>query len=439
MPTEKLTDRRVRAAKAEPGGRLELWDANMPGLGLRVAPETPQGPGTKTWFVRYRVAGAQRRMKLGTYPALSLSAAHDAARDIFKQVSKGEDPAVAKCVEPPAAPETFAAVAEEFITRHVRVKNRPVTAKGAERIIRVELITAWGTKPIESITRRNVIDLLDTIVDRGTPIWANRTLAAARKMFNWCIERDIIKTSPCDRVKPPGNETERQRVLTDEEVRVIWQAAESLGPAFGPIIRMCLLTAQRKGETTAMRWKDLDLEKMVWTIPREVTKGDRAHEVPLSSLALKVLRAQNQLGDFVFPGREPKDNDAQEEPKEKVGKPFNGFSKAKDRIDVKAHELLQREAKERGDDPEKVKPLDPWTIHDLRRTAATGMARLGVPRLVISKIENHVEGGVTKLYDRYAYDAEKRDALDRWAAKVESLINPPPDNVVQFRPEQEAV
>ncbi|MBP2302493.1 tyrosine-type recombinase/integrase [Azospirillum picis] len=433
MPSEKLTDRRIKTARAE-GERLELWDLNMPGLGLRIAPDSAQGPGVKTWFVRYRFQGAQRRLKLGLYPALQLSDAHKAAREVFKLIAAGTDPAAEKQAEPAQEADTFQQVAESFISRHVKVKNRPTTAKAVERTIMVELIKPWGKRPVQSITRRDVIELLDAIVDSGRPVMANRTLAAARKLFNWAIERDIIQASPCDRVKPPGNETERQRVLTDEELRIIWRASGAVKGAFGGFVRICMLTAQRRSETAAMRWQDLDLDKGLWTIPREVTKGDRAHEVPLSSLALEVLIALPRIGDYVFPGREAKAKESEPKAKPKVeGKPINGFTSAKARLDAQVLKELQTAAKKRGDDPDEVQPMDTWTIHDLRRTAATGMARLGVPRLVISKIENHAEGGVTKLYDRYAYEAEKRDALDRWGAKVRSMVSPTPDNVVQLQ------
>ncbi|MGQ9372054.1 tyrosine-type recombinase/integrase [Azospirillum sp. ST 5-10] len=427
MPSEKLTDRRVKTVRVPAGGaRLELWDIAMPGLGLRVAPDSAQGDGTKTWFVRYRIAGAQRRLKLGVYPALSLAKAHEAARGVFEAVAAGKDPAGERQAEGPGEPkvDTFAHIAEQFVARYVRPNTRPKSAKETERILSTE-VKAWAKRPIGSITRRDVIELLDAIVDRGAPVLANRTLAAIRKLFNWAIERDIVAASPCDRVKPPAAESERQRVLTDDEVRLVWQATADMGPAFGPFVRVALLTAQRKGETSAMRWQDVDLGRRVWTIPRGMTKGDREHEVPLSPLAIEVIKAQPRIGDFVFPGRPDKvegGNDAA--PGDTTGKPFNGFSKAKERLDAAVLELRRKEAKARGDDPERVKPLEPWTLHDLRRTAATGMARLGVPRLVISKIENHVEGGVTAIYDRYAYQSEKRDALERWAARVRVVVEP---------------
>lgn len=431
MPTEKLTDRRVKTVRVPPGGaRLELWDLNMPGLGLRVAPDGPQGEGGKTWFVRYRFGGQQRRHKLGTYPALLLSDAHKAARDLFKAVAAGEDPAAEKA---PAAPvDTFDSVADEFVKRHVKVALKPRSAREVERILNVDLRPHWGTRPIQAITKRDVIELLDRIVDRGAPVHANRTLAVARKLFNWAIGRDLMATSPCDRLKPPSVETERQRVLSDEEIALVWRAAGACAPAFGPMVRICLLTAQRRGETSVMRWADVDLERKVWTIPREVTKGDRGHEVPLSDLAVAIIDAQPRLGVYVFPGRSA-GCQAEETANAKKETPFSGFSRAKERLDNLVLESLRKAAKQRGEDPEKVKPLPDWTLHDLRRTAATGMARIGIPRLIISKIENHAEGGVTRIYDRYAYEKEKREALGLWAEKVRSIVEPPPDNVVQLR------
>lgn len=219
-------------------------------------------------------------------------------------------------------------------------------------------------------------------------------------MFGWAVERDIISSSPFHGVKAPGKETARERVLTDDELLRLWRAADQIGGVSGTFIKMLMLTGQRRDEVATMRWDNLDFDNRVWTIPREETKGDRTHEVPLSPLVLEVLTSLPRLGEFIFTT---------------LGdRPINGYSKIKNRAD-------------------KLAGIEDWRFHDLRRTAGTGMASLGTPVSTISRVLNHKEGGVTKIYNRYGYMPEKRAALETWARKIETLIRPTPDNVVELR------
>ena len=240
-------------------------------------------------------------------------------------------------------------------------------------------------------------DLLDKIVDRGSPVMANRTLAALRRMCGWAVERGLIEVSPCEKVKAPSAERSRDRVLSDDEVRALWAGCDAIGWPFGALFRVLLLTGQRRDEVANLRWSELDLDTGLWTLPRERAKNDQVHTVPLSAPVLAILRGLPRVGDFVFStnGRTP----------------VAGFSKAKDRIDrVMA-----------GTGP----ALPHWVLHDLRRTAASGMARLGITLPAIEKVLNHTSGsfgGIVGVYQRHSFADEKRHALDAFAAFVERLV-----------------
>ena len=267
----------------------------------------------------------------------------------------------------------------------------------------------WSNRRIQDITRRDILELLDGIVDQGNGTQANRTLSALRKMFNWCLERDIVTASPCAAVKPPAPEVSRDRVLNDDELRWLWRACEAYGFPFGPLVKLLLLTGQRRQEVGAMVSGEVDRDARLWTIPAARAKNGIAHDVPLSAQAIEVLDALPKIaGDagylFTTNGRAA----------------VSGWSKAKERIDAEMLRAAREEALERGDDPEGV-DLPAWTFHDLRRTTASGMARLGINLPVIEKVLNHVSGsfgGIVGVYQRHSFADEKRRALDAWGGFV---------------------
>lgn len=431
MPTEKLTDRRIKTVCVRPGGaRLELWDTTIPGLGLRVAPDSGQGEGTKTWFVRYRFAGAQRRLKLGTYPTLSLSKAHDAARGVFEGITAGIDPAGERTKAAAPEPEvlTFAKLADRFIDRHAKRHTR--SWETTKRHLDKHVAPHWGKRPAAEITRKDVNKLLNDLVDAGTPILANRVLAAVRKLFNWAVGEDELPTSPCIGVKPKAKEQDRERVLSDSELAGVWRAADAIGLPFGPFVKLLMLSLQRRDEVAGMRWDELDLQAKVWALPGKRAKNAKPHLVPLPALAVEILESVPKVE--LKPG----------EPSPYVftttgATPISGYSRAKNTLDRLVLEGRQKAAKERGEDPEQVKGLEDWRFHDLRRTGSTGLARLRVPKEIRERVLNHVEGrqqkGVAEIYDRYQYLDEKRDALDLWATQVRNILTPPPANVVPLR------
>ena len=223
---------------------------------------------------------------------------------------------------------------------------------------------------VHDITRRDVLDVLDRVVDGGAPIAANRTLSAMRKLFNWCVPRDIIAVSPCAGVKPPTPERSRDRVLSDDELRLVWRAADKIAWPFGLLVKLLALTGQRRDEVAKMRWDELDLEAGLWTLPRERVKTDQPHEVPLSAASVNVLKSVPRIAgsSFVFTTNGTA--------------PSSGYSKGKRKLDA----LLPSD-------------MPDWRLHDLRRTVASGMARLGIHLPVIEKVLNHASGSFAGIVE----------------------------------------
>jgi len=387
VPKQPLTDLLLRKLK---GGeeRIEVWDAKLPGFGVRVSPS-----GTKSFVLLYRFRGLPRRLTLGRYPVLGLGEARDLAKEALNQVTRGIDPVQAK--EEGPATYFFAEVVDEFVRVHCERRNRERTRKETARILRLDFVSRWKRRDVRDIGRKDVVDVLDGIVERGAPIAANNALAAIRKFFNWCFERGIIASNPCNGIKKPAKAETRDRVLTDDELRSIWQASETIGYPFGTLVQLLLLTAQRRTEVATMRWRDVDLPSGVWTLPAELTKNGKPHLVPLSALVLARLAALPRLHEtFAFPARGNSTTT------------FSGFSKLK----AKADQLSQ---------------VHGWTLHDLRRSAATHMGRLGVAPHVVERILNHESGsfrGVAGVYNRFQYLPEMREGLERWANHLETLM-----------------
>lgn len=293
--------------------------------------------------------------------------------------------------------------------RHVSLTRVEKEYRGA---FKNEVLPHWGDRAIDRVERRDIIAMLDRIVDRGVPMRANRVFAYVRKFFNWCVSRDLIAASPCTGVRPPMPEQDRDRVLSDDEVRVLRLAAETLGWPFGPFVTMLLLTAQRLNEVAGMRWAELDLDAALWTLPAERAKNSQAHHVPLSPPAVTLIRSLPRLAhsEFLFTTT--------------GATPISGFSRAKMRLDAAMLSILRNEAMKRGEDPDTVGRLPEWRFHDIRRTATTGMAQMGIAPHVADRILNHVQGtirGVAAVYNRHTYLRERRQALELWAEKLATI------------------
>ncbi len=409
MP-RKFTDKYIKNLKPK-GQRYEVFEGN--GLGIRVTPK-----GRKTWVFVYRFNGRARRLSVGRYPDTSVAKAHRAHGEALELLDQGIDPGAKQVEENRADREapTVKSLADEFIERWSKPRKR--TWQEDRRVLDKEVLPHWGRRKAKDIRRRDVIFLLDKIVQRGAPITANRALAIIRRMFNWAIEQDILETTPCLRVRAPAPTHQRDRVLTTDELRTLWEALgrdralhpgrkaregeqDDLPPNWpGRAIRLALklaiVTAQRRGEIAGAQLSEFDLDTGWWTIPAERAKNGLAHRVPLSDLAAKIVGELIELAgedtDSLLPsprGEGPVD----------AGALSRAAYVVRGQIDI-AH----------------------WTVHDLRRTAASLMTGSGISRLVVSKILNHVESSITAVYDRHSYDAEKRQALDAWASLLLGVV-----------------
>ncbi|MDP2356139.1 MAG: integrase arm-type DNA-binding domain-containing protein [Beijerinckiaceae bacterium] len=402
----KLTAAMVEKLTPDLAKRREVPDSILPGLYLQIQPT-----GAKSWAVRYRHRGRTRKLTLGTVAVLPLALARERGREALQAVAAGLDPATEKRHARTSEADLVRSIVAEFLDRHVRSNNKPRTAEEVERTFRLHVVPAWGDLPLKEITRRDVIALLDAIVDGGKPIAANRAFAAVRKLFNWSIERGIVDTSPCDRVRAPSAEVSRERVLSDDEVVLFWKAAETVGWPFGAMAQLLLLTGQRRDEVAGMRRTEIVGD--LWQIPGARTKNGMATEVPLSPAARDIIAAAPRIAasDLVF------STNGQT--------PFSGFAKGKIRIDVAMLAVARERALAAGSNDLDAIALTPWRLHDLRRTLASGMARLGEPVHVIEAVLNHRGGaisGVAAVYNRHRYLEEKRAALERWAQHIARLM-----------------
>jgi len=414
LPTVKLTQAAVDRLRPPAAGRTEYFDTQLPAFGLRIS-----ATGRKSWIVMYRVDGRLVRETLGPLARIpKVDKARDLARESMRQAEAGVHPVERKRAAATAVreePDTFAAVADLFIERYARRHTRPQTCAETQRLIERELKPAWGMKPIRDIGRKHVIALLDGIVDRGSPVMANRTLTHTRRLFNWARERGIVETNPAAGLSKPTAEIERDRILSDRELPLFWEACGDIGWPFGPLFKLLLLTAQRRSEVAGLRWAELNMADRQWVIPRERAKNDREHIVHLSDPAVDILAT---LPRFVpEDGREGKSSAADLVFSTTGETAASGFSKAKDRVDGKMRERLRKELSDAGE-------IREWTLHDLRRTAATGMAKLNIAPHVVDRILNHVSGtirGVAAVYNRHAYLEERKAALEAWGGYVGNL------------------
>ena len=388
MPTQNLTDRTLRSLSTDKA-QEEFWDGAFQGaaFGVRVSGATE----SKRFILRYSLAGKRRRMTLGSYPDLALSAARERARELVVAIDSGRDPLreLKACREAP----TFGQLASLYMERHAKPNKR--SWQYDQQQLNHDLLPAWGDKKARDIDRADVLSLLDTIVDRGSPYMANRTRSLISTMFNFGITRGLVVTNPATHVRSPIKPRARQRVLTEEEIHTLWRALDRLTPVMAGTFKLRLLTAQRGVEVLSMRHENLN--GGWWTIPENVSKNGLTHRVPLSSQAIGILTTMQPMSHgspWVFPSRK---------------------GAGHIRWVQKATRELRKET-----------TFD-WIPHDLRRTAATFMTgELGVPRLVVGKILNHAEPGVTAVYDRSSYDAEKRQALVAWGHRVEQIVTGKP-------------
>lgn len=389
----RLTDKDVRNLAAAPGQRIEIPDDIQRGLRIRVTDK-----GVKTWSVQRRINGRKRRFTIGSYPEISLAKARDRAARLLVQAADGHDPVLEKrqLRQQPMEPTTpTLAEAIEAYGQHIRGDSRYQREKVST--LQRELAPLID-RTIESLTHQDLI----VIVDQKfmiAPISANRLVAALSVFCKWMAQRGYTEDNLAARLTKPANERPRNRVLSLEEVRAVWEAAGQLGHPFGPLVRLLILTAQRREEVASMRWEEINFEKRLWSIPGERTKNGQPHLVPLSDLAIEILQdlagqpiaAAGQGLVFTTTGTTPP----------------SGFSHAKRRLD-------------------QLSDIRDWRLHDLRRTVVSHMADMGVDALVADRILNHVAsstmGVVQRTYQRSNMLAQRREALERWAVELKGSL-----------------
>jgi integrase len=407
MPTISLTARKVESLKPEPNKQIDYWDRTRRSFGLRVS-----RTGKKSWVVLYPYNGRLRRYTFATYPEMPLAEARELADGHKKQAQKGTDPALAKAAG--REPVTFADLADAYMAEYAKKKKK--SWRQDERTIDAELRPRWKHSKPTDIRRDDVRALVNGIAERGAPIQANRVLALVSKIFNFGIAEGKLGlgggVNPCHLIpRPGGTEIARDRVLNDEEVRNVWEAFDAEEPSVRAVFKLRLLTAQRGGEVLSMRWGDVDLDSGWWTIPADRAKNGLSHRVPLNTQALTILKDlwawQEKRLPEINKGRARKHKDPREMsewvfPSPASEAPVAWIQKAATRI-------------------RKASGVD-FRPHDLRRTAASRMTGSGTARLVVSKILNHVETGVTAVYDRHSYDAEKRKALNAWGRELQRIL-----------------
>jgi integrase len=311
-----------------------------------------------------------------------LKAAREKARTALMAVAEGRDPASEKA-EGRRSDDTVGRVVEVYWARHLS------TLKDGRKIKRTldrEITSRWRFRRVGHLTRRDIIDVVDEIVARGTPGQADRVRGHIAAFLGWCMQRDLVEHNVAAKLRRPHKTKIRPRTLGDEELRAIWRAAETLGFPFGFATQVLMLTGQRRGEVCGMRWGDLDFRERLWTMSD--SKSGRPHAVPLAERACAILMALPRIGPLVFSTRD---------------RPISGWSKAKQRLD-------------------EASGVENWIVHDLRRTVRTRLPSLGVPKDICDRVLGHQTTDVSRFYDHWTYLPEKRQALNAWAAEVERII-----------------
>ena len=386
----KLTLNRIDGLKCPQGKRdMLVFDDEQRGLGVRVT-----ASGGKTYLAQYNWHGQKRRIPLGNCNAVSLAKARDAVRVIMGDVAKGVDPAA---VRKKAAAEarrnaahealTLAALLSDWQALHLAGK-RPSYAAETVRALR-NAFSRYLDLPAAELDRATAVKTLDAMARKGSVAMAARTAAYGKAAYGWGVKRGALSVNPFSNL-PVTPIVKRERVLSDDELAAIWGATASAGP-FNGIVRLLILTGQRREEVAGMTWAELSGDFSTWTIPASRAKNGATHIVPLASPAQDLLRSVPRFGELVFPG---------------LRGPFNGWSKAKAALDAKSG-------------------VTDWRLHDLRRTVATGLQRLGVRLEVTEQVLNHVSGsraGIVGLYQRHDFASEKRAALDAWGEHVIAVV-----------------
>jgi integrase len=398
----RFTDRTLKALKAPPRPKqIDYFDDSLPGFGLRVSYN-----GRKAWIVLYRCNGVKGRLTLGRFDVLPLAEAREQARDALKAAARGDDPSVQKDRDREAP--TFKQLADRYIKDYAKPKKR--TWQKDRRLLDNNLIPALGRKKAHLVTRADLRAELSKVKGRPAPIEANRTFEVVRRLFNWAIEEEILADNPAFKLPKPADESPRERTLTADELQTVWRALDEASPIVRSVFRIMLLSAQRRNEVSRMRWADLDRREGWWNIPAELTKTKRPYRVPLTAAMLAIIEEIEKLSldpEWVFPraaGGAPV-------PETNVTRPFRKLIKGAG--------------------------IAHFMPHDLLHTVTSHMTAMGISQFDVSKVRHHTSAdskSMTSRYDHYAYDREKRRALDLWNARLMDIVagTKPSSNVVEL-------
>jgi integrase len=385
--------------------RREIPDGEVSGLYLQIFPS-----GKMSWAFRYRFDGRSRKLTIGLSPEITLNARNIALK-AHVRVAGGEDPqatktavrqAVRQAERAHAPKDLIETIAGQFMARHVK-GLAPSTRREVARTIDKDVLPAWRGRRLSQITKSDVHDLLDAITDRGAPVYANRVLSWLKAMANFAVQRGALEVSPFIGLTPPTPETARDRVLSDDELMAVWRASDSLAMQHSAFIKLLILTGQRRNEVAELCLGELDLDAGLWTLPAARAKNGREHKIPLSDMAIAILRALPRIADsdfvLTFSGHGP----------------------------IRGHDAIKRRI-----DALMPSGVPSWSFHDLRRTYASGLARLGIAIHVVERALNHRSGvisGIGAIYNRHDYAAEKREAAEAWSNYISALLTDRAKNV----------
>ena len=386
------------AKDGKPGDRIE-WDDDIKGFGLRL-----REGGKRVWVFQYKMRGRQRRMTLGSYPAMGAPKARERAETLHAEVKLGRDPAGDKAEDQARSGETFKACLDLYLRRRRAEKDdgklRVATIGAIERHLDRNLKALHATR-IDKVDRRAIALELGRITTDSGPVQANRTRSSLVKFLSWCAGEGFIDANPAMFTNKNPEQT-RDRVLTDAELRKIWLA---FGDGdYADILRLLTLTGQREREISELRFDEIDFDRALITLSPARTKNRRWHNIPLSGTALEILKKRQP-----FNGRALVFGTGQGG--------FSGWNKAKIKLDERAK-------------------VTGWRIHDLRRTAATRMAEIGIAPHIIESVLNHISGAkasVAGIYNRATYEPEKATALARWAEHLATIVAGRESNVAPLR------
>ena len=387
----RLTKPNIAKLELPPGkNEAIVFDDALPGFGVRI-----RAGGKRVWIAQYRVGKQQRRVTIGSVETLNPDRAREEARSILAKVHLGGDPQTEKTQNRARASVTLGSVANRYLEESAKPKLKPRSYEEVER----HLTRHWSPlkeMPIHKVHRANVAEQLSEIAKEKGPFASNRARASLSALFSWAMGEGLTENNPVVGTNKAAEEVSRDHVLRDAELAAIWKACRD--DDYGRIVRLLILTGQRRDEVGAMSWSEIHEEKALWAIPKERTKNGLPHDVPLSDAALEILHsAPHRDGRALIFG-------------DGAGG-FQGWSKAKAALDKRIAEAGTK--------------VRSWRLHDLRRTTATRLGELGTLPHVVEAILNHISGhkaGVAGVYNRATYAKEKRDALDRWTENVLELV-----------------